>query len=197
MHCTTLNTPSRIRLPQKKRRLVQSQHQCHIPEYRGPPCGVGRDVILSSPGHVLTAKSSKRLLSQPPSQLTSPPPQPMRLRCFYPAKTCLRHQCHKMSLRQLRDVQVHSVIIAFLTTRHNTLPSQPSKKRCRSRIRRGVPTLLCSARGRVLGSQQLCQLFPRTLGSTPGSIAAQPSRARKPAGNEKGHSDHFWEGRGL
>lgn len=97
------------------------------------------------------------LLSQPPSQLTSPPPQPMRLRCFYPAKTCLRHPCHKMSLRQLRDVQVHSVIITFVTTRHNTLPSQPSKKRCRSRIRRGVPTLLCSA------SKGLCFGFPAAL----------------------------------
>lgn len=91
------------------------------------------------------------------------PPQPMRFGCFYPAKTCLRHQCHKMSLRQLRDVHVHSVIIRFVTTRHNTLPSQPSKKRCRSRIRRGLPVsppcFAPLAKGCVLGSQQLCQRF--------------------------------------
>ena len=138
------------------------------------------------------------LLSQPPSQLTSPPPQPMRLRCFYPAKTCLRHQCHKMSLRQLRDVQVHSVIITFVTTRHNTLPSQPSKKRCRSRIRRGVPTLLCSA------SKGLCFGFPAAL-PTFSSYSREHTWEycsatvswTQPAGNEKGHSDHFWEGRGL
>ena len=143
--------------------------------------------------------------AQNESSLTTPVPinikrplQPMRCGCFYPAKTCLRHQCHKMSLRPLPGVQVHSVIITLVTTRHNTLPSQPSKKRCRSRIRRGVSTLFCSvSKGLCFGFPAALPMFILFLSGARLGVFQSNLPARKLAGNEKGNSDHFWEGRAF